>query len=64
MSGGHCNAQSRQSARLILQSSELEPPPPCREVFLPSLVPGGGHTRWGERGGGPNSDEGTDTLVL
>jgi hypothetical protein len=61
-------AQSRQSARLFLQLSELgfshpltagvcAPPPP--------LVPGEGHTRLREEGvGGPNSDEGTDTVVL
>ncbi len=48
---------SRQSTRLFLQSSELGPPPP--------LVPGGTHSIAGERGrGGPNSDEGRDTVVF
>jgi hypothetical protein len=57
-------AQSRQRARLLLQSSELAPLTP-RRCVLPPLVPEGGHTRLRERGlGGPNSDEGTDTLVL
>jgi hypothetical protein len=30
------------------------------------VVPTGGHTRWqaGGRGGGSNSDDGTDTLLL
>ncbi len=49
--------QSRQSAKLFLQSSELGPHPP--------LIRGKGHTRWGERGWeSPNSDEGTYTVVL
>ncbi len=44
-----CHALRRQSAMLFLQSSELGLPPPTQ----------------GERGcGGPNSDEGTDTVVL
>jgi hypothetical protein len=51
--------QSRQSARLFLQSSELSVYPP------PPLVPGGKHTRLREMGwGSPNSDEGTDNVLL
>jgi hypothetical protein len=53
--------QSRQSAWLSLQSSELDPstPSPAGECCPP----------WGDtlacvRGRGPNSDEGTDTVVL
>ncbi len=45
--------QSRQSARLFLQSSELGP--------LHPLVPGGTHSLAGEEVGGPNSEEGTGT---
>jgi hypothetical protein len=61
--------QSRQSARLSLQSSGLAPPahsPATRKpVFPPSLGGGGGVTIAGGRGGGgANSDEGTGTLVL
>ncbi len=41
------------------------PPPPARECVLP-LDPNGGESTlpggWG--GGGPNSDEGTDTLIV
>jgi hypothetical protein len=60
----------RQNDKLFLQSSELRfphpltrrrvctPPPPC-------FRGGGGYTSFRERGwGGPNSDEGTDTVVL
>ncbi len=55
-------AQSRQSAKLFPQSSELGPPHPLtrrRVCTPPPLVPGGGHTRLRERGwGSPNFDEG------
>jgi hypothetical protein len=46
--------QSRQSARLFLQLSELGPPPPHKQtrVSLPHLVPGEGHTRLREKGWG------------
>ncbi len=60
-------AQSRQSARLFLQTSELGPPhtPSSRWVCTPPpLVPGGGTLACGRGGGGgPNSDEGTDDVV-
>ncbi len=62
--------QSRQSAKLFLQSSELGLPIPLAagECALPPphpLVRGGGHTRLRERGWvSPNSDEGTYTVVL
>jgi hypothetical protein len=46
-------AQSIQSARLFLQPSELEPPPPHPQVSLsPLLVQRGGHTPLREKGGG------------
>ncbi len=56
--------QSGQSARLFLQSSEMGPPTPSPvgECVSPPLVPGGGTHSLGARG--PNSEEGTDTLVL
>ncbi len=55
--------QSRQSARLLPQSSELGLP--HRQVGVPPCFRGGGHTRLGERdGGGPISDKGTYTVVL
>ncbi len=60
-------SHSRQSARLVLQSSELGPPPPhpLASVSPPPLVPGEGHTRLRERGWeSPNYDEGTYTVVL
>jgi hypothetical protein len=58
-------ALSRQSARLSLQSSQLGPPSPAGEcVLLPFGSRGGTHSLAGEGVGGPNSDEGTDTVVL
>jgi hypothetical protein len=57
-------AQSIQSARLSFQSSELDPPPlhPQGSVAPPHFGSNGGkHTSCG---GGPNSDDGTDILVL
>jgi hypothetical protein len=60
--------QSRQSAKLFLQSSELGLPHPltrtrvCTPPLL--LVPGGPHSLSGEGVGGPSSDEGTDAVVL
>jgi hypothetical protein len=57
-----------RSARLSLQSSELDPPTPSpADECCPSpLVPGGGgtHSLAGERVGGSNSDDGTDTVVF
>jgi hypothetical protein len=38
-------------------------PSPAGECVYTRLVVGGTHTL-GNRGGGPNSDEGTDTVVL
>jgi hypothetical protein len=57
----------RQSARLFLQSSELRLPHLLtrRQVCSPLLWFRGGYTLTeGEGWGGPNSDEGTDTVVL
>ncbi len=60
--------QGRQSARLFHQSSELGPPPSPAGECIPPPPPEpkvGGHTCLQVRGGvGPNSDEGTDTVVL
>jgi hypothetical protein len=52
-SGKGGGAQSRQSAKLFLQSSELGLPQPLtrRRVCPPPLVPGGRGTLTGERGG-------------
>jgi hypothetical protein len=67
---GIYRSQSRHSARLFLQASELGPPPPHTQasVYLPfgsGRRGGGRYTRLRERGwGGPNSDEGTDNAVL
>jgi hypothetical protein len=46
--------------------SELGPPPPPPQANVaPSQDPSGGDTlACGEGGGGPNFDEGTETLVL
>jgi hypothetical protein len=57
--------QSIQSARLSFQSSQLGPSP-ARECCSSSLwVQGGRQTRLRGRGwGGPNSEEGTEDLVL
>jgi hypothetical protein len=61
------HTQSRKNANLHLQSSKLglpHPPTRRRVCTSPPLVPVG-HTRLRERGVGvPNSDEGTDTVVL
>ncbi len=61
-------SQSRQSARPFLQSFWDSPAPsPAGECAPPPHLVGGGgvDTRWKERGWrGPNSDEGTDTVVL
>ncbi len=58
-------AQSRQSTRLFLQSSGLGPPPPSPvgERVPPPSWPGG-DVLAGEGGVGPNSNEGTDTVIL
>jgi hypothetical protein len=58
MSVGHPAAQSILSARLSFRSSELGPPNPS-----PFGSKGGDSVACGG-GGGPNSDEGTDTPVL
>ncbi len=60
--------QSRQSAWLFLQSSELGLPHPLtrrRVCLIPLWFGGGGdtHSLGGERVGDPNSDEGTDTVL-
>jgi hypothetical protein len=60
-------AQSRQSAKLFLQSSELglPHPSPAGECALPPLLGGEGHTHWRERGVGESQfHEGTYTVVL
>ncbi len=61
-------SQSRQSAKLFLQSSELGLPQSLtrRRVRPPPLrFWGEGQTRWREKGwGSPNSDEGTHSVVL
>jgi hypothetical protein len=63
-------AQSRQNAKLFLQSSELGLPQPLtrrRVCPTPPLVPGGGAHSLAREGVGessPNSDEGTYTVVL
>jgi hypothetical protein len=66
--GKASTSQSRQSAKLFLQSYEMGLPYSLirRRVCIPPLVPGGGGTLACGRGGGgsPNSDEGTDTVVL
>ncbi len=58
--------QSRQSAKRLLQSSEMGLPHPFSRRPPPTLWSGGGgHTRLRERGWeSPNADEGTDTVVL
>ncbi len=60
------NPQSRRSARLLLQSSELGHPHSltCMRVLPPLWFPGGTHLLAGEGVGGLSSDEGTDTVVL
>jgi hypothetical protein len=52
--------RSRESARLLLPSSELGPPTPLtRKAVFPVWVQGGDALALGQRvGGGPNSDEG------
>ncbi len=62
-------AQSRQSAKPFLKTSELGLPHPFtrRRVCTPpppAFGSGGAHSLAGERVGGPNSDEGADTVVL
>ncbi len=63
----HSWTQSRQSARLFLQSSDLGPPtlsPAGNCVPPPFSSVEGAHSLRGEGVGGPNSDEVTDTVVL
>jgi hypothetical protein len=64
----YSSPQSRQSAKLFIQSSELGLPQPLtrrRVCPLPPVLGGEGHTRLRERcWGSPNSDEGTYTVVL
>jgi hypothetical protein len=60
----HCTPQS---ARIFLQSSELGPPtpPPHPQASVSPFGSGGGtHSLGGEGLEGPNSDEGTDTVLL
>jgi hypothetical protein len=67
---GCSKPQIMQSARFSFRSSELGPPTPlpareCCSSPPPPLGQGARHTRLLGRGaGGPNSDEGTVTLVL
>jgi hypothetical protein len=58
-------AQSIQSVKLSLQSSELAPPAPsfASECCPPLGFKVGGTLACRIGGGGANSDEGTDTLV-
>jgi hypothetical protein len=58
-------AQSRQNARLLLQSSELGSCTTHTQASeSPSFGSGGDTLAWRRGGGGPNSDEGIDTVVL
>jgi hypothetical protein len=65
-------AHSRQSDRLFSSRLNWDPPPlhpqssesPLQASVLPPFGLGGGHTYLRVRGGGANSDEGTDTVVL
>jgi hypothetical protein len=57
--------QSRQSARLFLQSSELGLSHPAGEFAThPPVLGGGAHSPAGEGWESPNSDEVTYTMVL
>jgi hypothetical protein len=59
---GFC-PQSRQNAKLFLQSSELGLPQPLTRRRISPPFRGEGHTRWRERGWeSPNSNEGTYTV--
>ncbi len=64
--GEEGGSQSGQSAKLFLQSSELGLPQPLtRRRSCPPFGWGGGTHALASGGvGGPNSDEGTDTVVL
>ncbi len=66
LESGDTGAQSIQSARLSIQSSELAPHShsPASQCLPPLLVPfgRGTHSLAGEGAGGANSGEGTDTL--
>ncbi len=65
ISKGIRQSQSILNARLSIQSSELGPPAPSQEsVVSPIWVQGRDGLPCGGGGGGPNSDDGTDTLVL
>jgi hypothetical protein len=67
-------AQSRQSAKPFTKTSEFGLTHPFTRRQAPSVYPpppppfvlgGGAHSLAGERvGGGPNLDEGADTVVL
>ncbi len=64
---GQFPAQSRQSAKLFSSRRNWDSPnpSPAGECAPPPRVWGEGHTRWRERNWEcPNSDEGTDTVVL
>ncbi len=64
---GVCAPQSRQSAKLFLQSSDWDSPnpSPAGECTPIPRFWGEGHTRWRERGWGSlDSDGGTYTVVL
>jgi hypothetical protein len=65
----YCTMQSQsiQSSWYSVQSSELGPPipAPAASVAPPLLVQGGATHSLGREGvGGPDSDEGTETLIL
>ncbi len=52
--------------RCITSRPNWNPPisSPAGECVLPFCFPGGAHLAWGRWGGGPNSHEGTDNVVL
>ncbi len=59
------DAQSRQIARLFSSILPIGTSPPLhQQASMPPLGPWGTHSLAGEGVGGPNSDEGTDTVVL
>ncbi len=64
--GLYYTVECRQSTRVSVQSSELDPPPfPASECVSPHLGPRRGiHLLGGNGVGRPNSDDWTETLVF